>query len=88
MSMMILFATSCSDSDNYFMSGIAVKSRVKPAEQIALFPYETVSSDAFDVVRGVEAKIDSFLFIVSDDASTLYGFSWDKSKIYKYSLTH
>lgn len=70
--MMFFFLTSCSNNSNLFMSGIAVKSRVKPDMEIMLSSYETITSDALVNARGIEAKIDSFL--VFSTASEDYSF--------------
>ena len=69
---MFIFATSCSGKENLFMSGIAVKKRVKPDAEITLFPYEVTTSAVLDVARSIEVKIDSFL--VFSTASNAYSF--------------
>ena len=66
--LMFLYLTSCSNEDNFFMSGIAVKSRVKPDAEITLQPYETFSSDDLYAARSIETKIDSFLIFSTKSA--------------------
>ena len=63
--------SSCTNNSNLFMSGIAVKSRVKPDVEIMLSSYETITSDALVNARSIVAKIDSFLVFstASDDYS-------------------
>lgn len=64
----MMLLASCSNKGNLFMSGIAVKSRVKPDAEITLQPYETFTSDVLYAARRIETKIDSFLIFSTQSA--------------------
>lgn len=69
---MFIFAASCSNKENLFMSGIAIKKRAKPDAEITLSPYESITSATLDIARSIQVKIDSFL--VFSTASNAFSF--------------